>query len=250
MKLLSNNTLPWVDIAVGNFTNDAAGYDEIALISSNPSFGSEYRIHYYKPSDVTWSSQTTALPHQMHIIAAGNFDTNDVLDEVAGTYPGSLFLGAYPVDLFQVGDVGNYNTNILASVPQPWDGIAAGNFNTNDDADEIAVVASIPTSGFYRINAYDPETKFFKQFLSPIMGVPAAALDAGCINISSNGLIATEWTEGTAHEDNDAEEITSWGDFIAVLPSVAQTNSIQLFWTNVDPQSDEDMFWRTVPLYR
>lgn len=250
VKLLPNNTLPWVDIAVGNFTNDAAGYDEIALISSNASSGSEHWIHYCKPSDAGWSSQTTALSHRMHLIAAGNFDTNDALDEIAGTYPGDLGLSTYPVDLFKVGDSGGYLTNYLAKVPSPWTGIAAGNFDPADSGDEVAVAASTKTTGYYRIGVYDPVNKFFKKFLSPIMGVPSTALDAGAIQINSNGLALTEQTVDVAYESNDAAEITSWGDFIAVLPLAPQTNSIPLFWTNVDPQSDADMFWRTVPLYR
>lgn len=251
VKIGESNGAKMIDITVGNFNKDKDDYDEVSIIYDNPDGNGFYRIQYRKPTLPNWSRQTRNIVHKLKAIDGGNFDTNTLIDEIAGIYMGGLGRTTYPVDFFKPGhSSGAYLSNsVAASEPNPWDSIAVGDFDLSNPGPEIAIVSSKKLGGSHRINFYRQNGYFIKQFKNIALGVPALAIDAGSAHVAET-LALEETVSGSGYGSNIGQTVESWGDFVGILPSAAQTTSTPALIINVDPSTNSNHYLRNIPLYR
>ncbi|MDQ8195827.1 hypothetical protein QEH59_15445 [Coraliomargarita sp. SDUM461004] len=261
IKLAPNMGKKMIDITVGNFRIDASGddgYDEVAVIFDSVFGDNDYTIRYRKPTDTGWLEITEDIPYKLQSISAGNLDVTTSVDEVAGVYAEDASLTAYPILFFKPAVDGAYLTNPGGSSNNyPWDQIAVGDFEPNYTGLEIAVTSNKKLAGAHRINFYRYNALYTKQFNDPVFSVPFAAIDAADIEINTAVVSESDLALEEVFKVNTgplpanlSTEINSWGAFLGVLPSTAQSTSVPAFLINVNPSASNGSYLRNIPIYR
>ncbi len=219
VTLLTSNTTKIVDLTAGNFRTATDSNDEIAVIYT----GGSSTINFCKPTETSWTLTTTGAAN-LTKIAAGNFDGQSSNgDEISGINSSSSLIYFY-----RFGASTHYLT-AGTSGQAVWSNIAAGNFYTANSHYEVAVSSSAASLGIYEISYYSVGASSpFKQSTHDVLGVPVKALAAGKPIIHSLPSLY-ERADGFYSTDY-AVEVSTWGDFLAVLPAAAQTTGTPIFW--------------------
>jgi hypothetical protein len=244
VTLLPDNTIPWQDIAGGNFKSDGDVYDELVALPS----GTSQSLIFLKPSDTAWQQTTTLGGIRLSSIAAGNFDGSGV-DDVAGIEPASAN-ATYPVYVYHVNSTGSYDT-AAATATVPWAAIGAGDFDgtASPARDELVLSSTSPTNGHYDLQYFVAGySNAFKRNTQDVLSKPARALAGGTFQMSA-ALSPYERADGFTSTDY-ATQLAGWGQHAAVLPASAPVSSIPLFWLNVDPAAAVRQYLRIVPILR
>jgi len=238
--IAQDNAIGILAITAGNFKTDGDEYDEIALKLQNSD-----RIQFMKPSDASWTRYTLNVQTNITSMAAGEFDgIKSNGDEIAAVIP-----SVSPVYLYKADATTHYEQT--ANCGKSWSLVAGGNFNSDSRRDEVAVVTANAENGIYKIyyfTAQSSSTTPLKITELENFVIPPISLEAGKFNVE-NPLSAYEKLENVTYAQL-IQDITSWGEHIAVLPSDKKEYSIPLFWIATNPQDSNKSHYRTVPLLR
>lgn len=236
--LLKNNKKKIADIAAGNFKTDGDVLDEIAVIYANGSS----TITFCKPSDANWSA-TTSNVSNLTKITAGNFDGEAANgDELAGINASSSLIYFY-----KVSGVSNFSTAAIENKGS-WTAIAGGDFDGNNNRDEVVAAPFNASSGVYGLSYYvSGEAKAFRTDNHEVLTCPVRSLDAGNVVMSKIG----HYERVKGFKSNDyAATMSSWGQQTAILPSQPETVSLPVIWLSANPIKTNHQYLRITPTLR
>jgi hypothetical protein len=236
--LLENNPTPFTDLAGGNF-DTSSNYFEIAYKLDGTN-----KINYIRPDEPGWSETTDNVSSDIISLSGGNYDgieSNGEEIAAISSEPG-------PVLFYRPGENSNYST--AADTGKNWTLISGGNFDGGSrPRDEVAVISDNTQNGTYMVEYFSEQDNVpFKQTNVDALNILPACLSSGNLVIDSS--ISDYEKIINLSNQNFLDNVSGWGEHLAVLPSESVSESIPLFWICTSNQNNNKSHYRLVPLLK